>query len=241
LFGYGALVLIVGVMLSVFQQLIGINAVLYFAPKMFENMGAAPNDAYLQSAWFVGVTMTLSTLIATFLVDRLGRKPLLVAGALTMAVAMVAIGLLFHLHLVSTTTNGAGASSASGSSYLAIAAIVVYIIGFSSSWGAVTWVMLSEIFPNSIRSKAMSMAVAAQWIANYAVSQTFPMLDGSSYLNAKFNHGFAYWLYSVSAVLAALFVWRFVPETKGRTLESIEELWHRTPAGSGAKGRSAAN
>src|SRR6185312_1345766 len=89
------------------------------------------------------------------------------------------------------------------------------------------WVMLSEIFPNSIRGKAMSIAVAAQWIMNFIVSTTFPMMDGSSYLNAQFNHGFAYWVYGACSVLAALFVIRFVPETKGRPLESIQELWHR--------------
>ena len=108
--------------------------------------------------------------------------------------------------------------------------MVVYIIGFSFSWGPVTWVMLSEIFPNSIKGKAMSIAVAAQWIANFVVSQTFPVLDGSSALNAAFNHGFAYWLYGVGGVLAALFVLRFVPETKQRSLEAIEQMWGRARA-----------
>lgn len=226
LLSFGWLVLFVGIMLSVFQQVVGINAVLYFAPKMFQNMGASQNDAYLQSAWFVGVTMTLFTLVATATVDRLGRKPLLVWGALIMAAAMLTLGTLFHLHLVSATVQ-AGASAAGGSSYVAIAAVVVYIIGFSFSWGPVTWVMLSEIFPNSIKGKAMSIAVAAQWIANFVVSQTFPMMDGSSSLNAAFNHGFAYWLYGAGGLLAALFVLRFVPETKQRSLEAIEQLWSK--------------
>ncbi|MEI9994433.1 MAG: sugar porter family MFS transporter [Rhizomicrobium sp.] len=230
LLSFGWLVLIVGIMLSVFQQVVGINAVLYFAPKMFQNMGASQNDAYLESAWFVGVTMTLFTLVATATVDRLGRKPLLVWGALIMAAAMLTLGTLFHLHLVSATVQ-AGASGTSGSSYVAIAAVVVYIIGFSFSWGPVTWVMLSEIFPNSIKGKAMSIAVAAQWIANFVVSQTFPMLDGSSALNAAFNHGFAYWLYGVGGLLAAVFVLRFVPETKQRSLEAIEGLWGKKRAG----------
>ncbi|MDE2133856.1 MAG: sugar porter family MFS transporter [Alphaproteobacteria bacterium] len=229
LFSYGALVLIVGIMLSIFQQVVGINAVLYFAPKMFENMGASTNDAYFESAWFVGVTMTLFTLVATATVDKLGRKPLLIAGALIMAAAMLTIGALFDMHLVSATVQHAGAASTTGSSYIAIAAVVVYIIGFSFSWGPIVWVMLSEIFPNSIKGKAMSIAVAAQWIMNFIVSQTFPMMDGSSWLNAMFNHGFAYWLYGAGAILAALFVMRFVPETKGRTLEAIEGLWHHMP------------
>jgi len=226
LLSFGGLVLFVGIMLSIFQQVVGINAVLYFAPKMFENMGASASDAYSQSAWFVGVTMTLFTLVATATVDKLGRKPLLIAGAVIMAAAMLVLGCLFNWHMVSATGGMAGAS-AGGSSYVAIAAVVVYIIGFSFSWGPVTWVMLSEIFPNSIKGKAMSIAVAAQWITNFAVSQTFPMMDGSSALNRAFNHGFAYWLYGIGALLAAWFVLKYVPETKGRSLEAIEQFWHR--------------
>jgi MFS transporter, SP family, xylose:H+ symportor len=222
---FGWLVLIVGIMLSVFQQVVGINAVLYYAPHMFENMGATTSQALWDSAIYSGVTMTVFTLIATFTVDRIGRKPLLVAGALIMAVAMIVLGFLFDRHLVAATVGQAGAGA--GSSYVALAAVVVYILGFSFSWGPVVWVMLAEIFPNSIRGKAMSIAVASQWIMNFIVSTTFPVMDGSTALNAHFNHGFAYWVYGVCAVLAALFVIRFVPETKGRPLESIQELWHR--------------
>jgi MFS transporter, SP family, xylose:H+ symportor len=225
LFSFGMLVLVVGIMLSIFQQVVGINAVLYYAPHMFENMGASTTQALWDSAIYSGVTMTIFTLIATFTVDRIGRKPLLVAGALIMAVAMILLGFLFDRHLVAATVGQAGGSA--GSSYIALGAVVVYILGFSFSWGPVVWVMLSEIFPNSIRGKAMSIAVAAQWIMNFIVSTTFPVMDNSSALNARFNHGFAYWVYGVCAVLAALFVMRFVPETKGRPLESIQELWHR--------------
>jgi SP family xylose:H+ symportor-like MFS transporter len=126
------------------------------------------------------------------------------------------------MHLVSTT---AGAGGSRSSSLIAISAVVVYIAGFAMSWGPVTWVLLSEIFPNSIKGKAMAIAVAAQWIANFVVSTTFPMLDRNSALNAMFNHGFAYWIYGGSSILAALFVARFVPETKQRSLEAIETLW----------------
>jgi SP family xylose:H+ symportor-like MFS transporter len=229
LLSYGWLVLIVGIMLSVFQQVVGINAVLYFSPHMFENMGASQSDAFWESATFVGVTMTLFTLVATFTVDKLGRKPLLFWGAVIMAVAMITLGFLFDMHLVHMTAGEGGATS-TGASYVAIGAVVVYIIGFSFSWGPVVWVMLSEIYPNSIKGQAMSIGVAAQWIMNYIVSQTFPMLDGSSTLNAHFNHGFAYWLYGIGAILAALFVMRFVPETKGKSLEAIEQLWRKAPA-----------
>jgi SP family xylose:H+ symportor-like MFS transporter len=224
LFTFGALVIFVGVLLSIFQQVVGINAVIYFAPHMFENMGASTNQAFLESATVVGVTNTLLTLVATFTVDRIGRKPLLVVGAFTMAAAMIVLGLLFDQHLVSVT---GGAAASGGASYIALVAVVVYIMGFSFSWGPVVWIMLAEIYPNSIRGKAMSIAVAAQWIMNFVVTLTFPIMDGSSYLNERFNHGFSYWVYGVCALLAGFFVIRFMPETKGRTLESIQELWHR--------------
>ena len=108
-----------------------------------------------------------------------------------------------------------------------LVAVVVYIAGFSLSRGPVVWVMLSEIFPNSIKGTAMAIAVAAQWIANLFVSITFKMLDGSSALNSAFNHGFAYWLYGIASFAAAWFVFSYVPETKGRSLEAIQQLWHR--------------
>jgi SP family xylose:H+ symportor-like MFS transporter len=227
LLSFGALVLTVGIMMSVFQQAIGINAVLYYAPTMFENMGASTNAAFWQ-AFIVGVTNSVFTLVALVTVDRLGRKPLLIIGAVVMAVAMLTLGSLFDAHLVSVTVQNGAASR--GSSLAGIVAVVIYIGGFAMSWGPVTWVLLSEIFPNSIKGKAMSIAVAAQWIANFIVSSTFPVMDRSSVLNAAFNHGFAYWIYGLMSILAGLFVMRFVPETKGRSLEAIEEFWAKPKA-----------
>jgi SP family xylose:H+ symportor-like MFS transporter len=209
LFAFGGLVLFVGIMLSVFQQFIGINAVLYYAPLMFKNMGASTDTALLQTI-IVGVANIVFTLIALVSVDRWGRKPLLVLGALVMAASMITLGLLFSSGNVGTA---------------ALVAVVAYIAGFALSWGPVVWVLLSEIFPNAIKGKAMAIAVAMQWIANLFVSWSFKVLDGNSVLNALFNHGFAYWIYGAMSVLAALFVLRFVPETKGRTLEAIQHLW----------------
>ena len=241
LLSFGALVLFVGVMLSIFQQVVGINAVVYFAPHMFENMGASTNQAFWESATVVGVTMTLFTLGATFTVDRLGRKPLLITGAFIMSAAMIVLGFLFDQHLVSAAGQHASAAAgATGSSYVAIGAVIVYIMGFSFSWGPVVWIMLAEIYPNSIRGKAMSIAVAAQWIMNFIVTLTFPVMDGNTYLNDHFNHGFAYWVYGICAFFAALFIIRFVPETKGRTLESIQELWHRNQPDADLASRKAA-
>jgi SP family xylose:H+ symportor-like MFS transporter len=214
LFAFGGLVLFVGIMLSVFQQVIGINAVLYYAPLMFKNMGASTDSALLQTI-IVGVANIVFTLVALVTVDRWGRKPLLVLGALVMAVSMTTLGFLFSSGNVGTA---------------ALVAVVAYIAGFALSWGPVVWVLLSEIFPNAIKGKAMALAVAMQWIANLFVSWSFKVLDGNSVLNAMFNHGFSYWIYGAMSVLAALFVLRFVPETKGRTLEAIQDLWGRREA-----------
>ena len=209
LLSFGPLVLIVGIMISVFQQFVGINAVLYYAPLTFSNMGASTDSALLQTI-IVGGANVIFTVVAIVTVDHWGRKPLLITGAIIMAAAMIMLGCLFNARVV-----GLGA----------LIAVVVYIGGFAFSWGPVAWVILSEIFPNSIKGKAMGIAVAAQWIANLLVSASFKVLDGSSVLNAMFNHGFAYWIYGAFAVLAALFVIRYVPETKGRTLEAIQDLW----------------
>ena len=226
LFSFGALVLFVGIMLSVFQQLVGINAVLYYAPLMFKNLGASTDSAFLQTI-VVGVAMVTFTVVAQLTVDRWGRKPLLITGALIMAVSMLALGFLFNAS--GNGTAGASLQMSHEAGMWGLAAVVVYIAGFSLSWGPVVWVMLSEIFPNSIKGKAMAIAVAAQWIANLFVSWSFKVLDGDSALNSAFNHGFAYWLYGVASFAAAWFVYRYVPETKGRSLEAIQELWHHTP------------
>ena len=127
-----------------------------------------------------------------------------------MAVAMITLGSLFQAKAVGS---------------VALIAVVVYIAGFALSWGPVTWVLLSEMFPNSIKNKALAIAVAAQWIANLLVSWSFKVVDGNSTLNAAFNHGFAYWLYGGMSGLAAVFVYFYVPETKRRTLEGIQHLW----------------
>lgn len=214
LFAFGTLVVVVGIMLSIFQQFIGINAVLYYAPLMFQNMGASTDSALLQTI-IVGVANIVFTLIALVTVDRWGRKPLLILGGVVMAVSMISLGFLFSSGNVGTA---------------ALIAVVGYIAGFALSWGPVVWVLLSEIFPNSIKGKAMALAVAMQWIANLFVSWSFKVLDGNSVLNAMFNHGFAYWIYGVMSILAALFVWRFVPETKGHSLEAIQHLWTKRPA-----------
>ncbi len=205
---YGFFVIFVGIMLSVFQQFVGINVVLYYASNIFRNMGASTDSSLLQTI-IIGAINMIFTVLAIFTVDKFGRKPLMIIGALIMAVSMISLGLSFSFHK---------------EGFLALIFMLLYTAGFAMSWGPVTWVLLAEIFPNSIRG-AMSIAVAAQWIANLIVSWTFPMMNDNTWLTGLFNHGFAYWIYGLMGIIAAWFVWRFVPETKGKTLEDMEELW----------------
>ena len=211
LFSFGWLIIIIGVTLSIFQQFVGINVVLYYAPEIFKKMDMSTN-ASLMFTIIVGIANFLFTIVAIKTVDKYGRKPLMIIGALGMSVAMFALGFVFF-------------TEATG--YFALACMMLYVASFALSWGPVTWVLLSEIFPNKIRGKAMAIAVAAQWIANYFVSLTFPMMDDNTYLTEQFNHGFAYWIYGVMSLLAMLFVWKLVPETKGKTLEEMEGLWKK--------------
>ena len=196
-------------MLSVFQQFVGINVVLYYAPEIFKNAGAGTGAALLQTI-IVGVINLTFTVIAILTVDRYGRKPLQIIGAITMGVSMVSLGLTF-------ATNNMGVMS--------LVCMLTYVAAFAISWGPVTWVLLSEIFPNKIRSKALALAVAVQWISNFIVSQTFPMMNNNTWLTEQFNHGFAYWIYGGIGFISAWFVWKWVPETKGKTLEEMETLW----------------
>lgn len=209
LFSFGVSLVLIGVLLSVFQQFVGINVVLYYASDIFKGMGMSTNASLFQTIIVGAVNLTF-TVVAILSVDRFGRRPLQIIGALVMAVSMFALGADFWL---------------GGKGMVALVAMLVYTAGFAVSWGPVTWVLLSEIFPNQIRGKAMAVAVAAQWIANYLVSWTFPILDKNPYLVEHFKHGFAYWIYGVMSILAALFMWRVVPETKGHSLEEMETVW----------------
>ncbi|ANI88782.1 D-xylose transporter XylE [Arachidicoccus ginsenosidimutans] len=207
---YGSLLIIVGILLSVFQQFVGINVVLYYAGNIFRNMGSSTDSSLLQTI-IVGVVNLLFTVVAIFTVDKFGRKPLMIIGSVGMAVSMIALGFLFY-------SNNLG--------IVALIFMLIYTAAFAMSWGPVCWVLLAEIFPNSIRG-ALSIAVAAQWIANWVVSFTFPMMNDNVALTNQFHHGFAYWIYGVMAVLSALFIWKLVPETKGKSLEEIESIWKK--------------
>ncbi|MCD7915381.1 MAG: D-xylose transporter XylE [Tannerellaceae bacterium] len=208
---FGMMIILVGILLSGFQQFVGINVVLYYAPEIFKTMGAETDAALLQQI-IVGAVNLSFTVLAIFTVDKFGRRPLMIIGALVMAGAMIILGTTFYTYSVGIAS---------------LICMLVYTAGFAMSWGPVCWVLLAEIFPNSIRSTVMSIAVAGQWIANFLVSWTFPMLDKNQYLTDTFNHGVAYWIYGLMGLLAAFFIWKFVPETKGKTLEQMEQYWKK--------------
>ena len=212
LFTYGWLVIFVGIMLSVFQQAVGINAVLYFAPRIFDTMDMG--NPMVQTV-FMGIVNILFTLLAVFTVEKWGRKPLLIYGSIGMAIGAFGVAL-------SNAVTGLPA-------LLPVVSIMVYSASFMFSWGPICWVLIAEIFPNTIRGGAVAIAVAFQWIFNFIVSSTFlPMYNMRlGDMGENFGHMFAYGLYGVICIAAALFVWRLVPETKGKTLEDMSKLWSK--------------
>ncbi|MDE6271241.1 MAG: D-xylose transporter XylE [Muribaculaceae bacterium] len=209
LFSFGVLVIFVGVMLSVFQQAVGINAVLYYAPRIFESMHMG--DPMMQTV-IMGIVNIAFTLVAVFTVDRIGRKPLLIVGSLGMAVGAIGVAMSNVVEMPPIVP---------------VVSIMVYSASFMFSWGPICWVLIAEIFPNSIRGAAVAVAVAFQWIFNFIVSSTFvPMYNielGS--MGVRFGHMFAYALYGVMCIVAAIFVYKLVPETKGKTLEDMTAYW----------------
>ena len=210
LFSFGVMVIFVGVMLSVFQQAVGINAVLYYAPRIFESMGMS--DPMMNTV-YMGIVNISFTLVAVFTVEKLGRKPLLIWGSIGMAIGAMGVALSNLIEGVAPI--------------VPVISIMVYSASFMFSWGPICWVLIAEIFPNTIRSAAVAIAVAFQWIFNFIVSSTFvPMYNMSlGDMGDRFGHMFAYALYGVICIVAAWFVYSLVPETKGKTLEDMTNLW----------------
>jgi SP family xylose:H+ symportor-like MFS transporter len=204
-------VLALGVALAVLQQVTGINVFLYYAPDLFQKLGAGSDAALLQTV-AVGAVNLLFTIVAIWTVDRLGRKPLMMLGSLGMGICLVAIGLAAWLQKTQVWV---------------LAFILGYIASFALAVGPVTWVILSEIFPTRIRGRGMAVATVCLWTANFVVSQTFPMMDHNAWLLERFHHGFPFFLYAGFCVVTIVVVWRWVPETKGQSLEAIENYWLR--------------
>ena len=201
-------VLVIGIVLAILQQVTGINVILYYGPELFKNIAGAAVDSALLQTVVIGVTNVAFTVVAIRLVDRVGRKPLMIVGAAGMGICLTAVGLAAYFGAI-------------GGWLLLF--MVGYIAFFAISVGPVTWVILSEIFPSRIRGRALGIATLFLWSANWLVSQTFPMLDGSETLIRLFNHGFPFWLYAIFCLVLLIFMMTMVPETKGKTLEEIEE------------------
>ncbi|MGM9735645.1 MAG: D-xylose transporter XylE [Candidatus Cryptobacteroides sp.] len=208
---YGWMVIFIGIMLSVFQQAVGINAVLYFAPRIFESLGMG--DPMMQTV-IMGIVNISFTLLAILTVEKWGRKPLLIWGSIGMAIGAAGVALTSAFEALPPI--------------VAVVSIMVYSASFMFSWGPICWVLISEIFPNTIRGAAVAVAVAFQWIFNFIVSSSFlPLYNMSLGSMENFGHVFTYLLYGIICIIAAVFVWKLVPETKGKSLEDMTRLWKK--------------
>lgn len=202
--------LIVGLGLAIFQQFTGINTVIYYAPRIFQFAGMHSASAAILATAGVGVVNVLFTIVSLWLLDRLGRRPLLLYGIAGMIVSLAILGYGF----LSPTMSGKLA-------LVAVVCVMVYVACFAISLGPVFWLMISEIYPLRIRGRAMSIATAANWGSNFLVALTFLSLLES------LGRPTTFWLYAVVGVISWIFVLRLVPETKGKTLEEIEGQWRR--------------
>lgn len=204
LFSYGKLVVFLGIAIAIFQQLIGINVILYYAPLIFEELGTGQMASMFQTV-IVGVVNVIFMSLAILFVDNVGRKPLLIGGAIGCAIFLFSVAILSSLNIFGIST---------------LVFILLFVASFQFSWGVVTWVFVSEIFPNKIRGQATAIAVALHWLANLMISSTFPPL------NDLFG-SMTFAIYGFLSLVSVFFVWKLVPETKGKTLEELEEIWNK--------------
>ena len=205
-------IITIGTVLSVLQQFTGINAVLYYGADIFEKaLGFGKEDVLAQQILLAFVNL-IFTFVAMFTVDKFGRKPLLYIGSIGMIIGFLLLGITLQQENVGV---------------LSLIGVLVFIASFALSMGPVVWVLLSEMFPNKIRSVAMSVAVAAQWAANYVVSQSFPMVMGSKVNNsAPWNGSLPYFIFIAFILVIIYITYKFIPETKGKSLEEIEGFWN---------------
>jgi len=200
--------LLVGVGVTVIQQITGINTIIYYAPTIFKFAGFTSDKAALLATTWVGIVNVLMTFVAIYLLDKVGRKPLLLFGLGGMVVSLIVLGIGFH----QTVSVGFMA-------VIALICLFAYIGSFAYSLGPIGWLLNSEIYPLHIRGKGMGVATCANWASNFIVTATFLNL-----INLLGKAG-TFWLYGLIGFLGLLFIWRKVPETKGKSLEEIEESW----------------
>ncbi|GLW07726.1 sugar transporter [Microtetraspora sp. NBRC 13810] len=198
-----------GIALSVFQQFVGINVIFYYSASLWQSVGIAQSDSLLISL-STSIVNIVGTFVAIALVDRVGRRPLLLIGSAGMTVALATAAWAFG----AGAARGDAVSIPQAQATMALLAAHVFVLFFALSWGVVVWVLLGEMFPNRIRAVALSVAAAAQWIANWLITVTFPGL-------AEWNLAGAYVGYACFAALSFVLVLRLVPETKGRRLEEM--------------------
>ncbi|WP_030346490.1 sugar porter family MFS transporter [Streptomyces sp. NRRL S-1022] len=196
----------VGIGLSVFQQFVGINVAFYYSSTLWQSVGVDPTDSFFYS-FTTSIINIVGTVIAMIFVDRVGRKPLALIGSVGMAVGLALEAWAFSYDLV-------GGKLPSAQGWTALIAAHVFVLFFALSWGVVVWVMLGEMFPNRLRAAALGVAAAAQWIANWAITASFPSL-------ADWSLSGTYVIYTVFAALSVPFVLKFVKETKGKSLEEM--------------------
>lgn len=207
--------LIIGIGLAIFQQITGINTVIYYAPTILQSVGFSEGGAIAATAVGVGLVNVGFTILAVYIIDRVGRRPLLIIGLIGMIVSLALLGLVFALD----PTGGAAG-------LLATVCLALYIASFAISLGPVFWLMISEIYPLRIRGTAMSVASIANWGSNFLVALTFPSLL------AAFGGAGSFWLFAVLGIVGWVFVYFRVPETKGRSLEEIEASFRGTTVAS---------
>ncbi|MEO6453503.1 MAG: sugar porter family MFS transporter [Ginsengibacter sp.] len=196
--------MIVGIVLALFSQITGINAIIYYAPEIFKTAGAGAESALLQTV-ILGSVNTLFTFVAIWLIDKVGRKILLLWGVAGMIISLLAIGLCYYYNF----TNGP---------WLLIF-IIIYLASFASSLGPIPWVIMSEIFPTKTRGIAMSFATVVLWIGVVLITQLTPIMLG------ELGGAFTFLLFMINAIILIIFTWKVIPETRQRTLEEIELSW----------------
>jgi sugar porter (SP) family MFS transporter len=206
--------LMIGIGLAIFQQVTGINTIIYYAPYIIRTAGISSIQGSILATAGIGTVNVVMTLVSMWLIDRVGRRPLLLTGIAGMIASLGALGYIFHL------------SKGGEFAGLAVVILMFYVASFAISLGPIFWLLIAEIYPLKIRGLAAGIAAGTNWLANFAVSLTFLSLL------KLLGPSLTFWLYGVLAIGSWLFSYFLVPETKGRSLEEIEAVWHKKPGGS---------